>query len=91
MDKKTPKKEIRSRKVEGRDKNKDLTFRYININGINEDKEDLLWEAFYKNKETYNIVCLTETHRKVECRGDPERFTTLRKLGEKKEEVWRLG
>ena len=84
MDKKTPKKEIRSRKVEGRDKNKDLTFRYININGINEDKEDLLWEVFYKNKETYNIVCLTETHRKVECRGDPERFTTLRKLGEKK-------
>ena len=89
MDKKTPKKEIRSRKVEGRDKNKDLTFRYININGINEDKEDLLWEAFYKNKETYNIVCLTETHRKVECRGDPERFTALRKLGEKKAEDWR--
>ena len=83
MEEKAPRKEGKKGKPREA-KNKELKFRYININGNSEDKEDMIWEAFYKDREACNIVCLTETHKNVESRGNLERIMKMRKIGEKK-------
>ena len=85
MEEKAPRKEGKKGKPREA-KNNELKIRYININGNSEDKEDMIWEAFYKDREACNIVCLTETHKNVESRGNLERIMKMRKIGEKREE-----
>ena len=49
-----------------------VKIRLLNVQSFNEGKylslaQKYLYEEVYKNRKEYNLLCLTETHERVEC------------------------
>ena len=62
----------------------ELTFRVINIDGLTLTKYIDIEDRFFKNEEN-NIVCLTETHKKVEDIYISRKIKTLNSMRKKKD------